>query len=183
MKSLYAIAAACLLAGIGLFGMATAHETVEHGTATMFVHIDPVEPPVAGTLATIFINLTNSEKSFSVRDCDCMLTVAHDKTILLKVVLEASDDPDTFGIKGVPVAFMTAGEYDLTVSGAPKVSSQFTSFDVDYDVDVLPAGSTSTPHSHGSPFLHDLHLLVLWGGIAASTLVVYRERKEIFKRK
>lgn len=165
--------------------LAHAHETVKGSTATMFVHIDPVEPPVVGTPATIFINLTNSEKSFAVKDCDCNLTISHDDTVLLAVPLEASDDPEAFGIKPVPMTFMTEGQYDLTVTGSSKNGVVFQPFTLDEDIDVLPIGTTSQAHSHAdhtSP-LHFLHLALLWGGIAASTLVIYRERKEIFKKK
>ncbi len=185
MKSLYTLALACLVVGGGLFGVAIAHETVKGGTATMFVHIDPTEPAVVGIPATLFINLTNTEKGFLIGNCNCTLTIKHDKKILLAVPLVASVDPDTFGIEGVPVTFMTSGDYDITVHGEPATPGLFAPFDVDYDTDVLAVGmsGTSSEHTHHSPLLHDLHLLVLFGGIGASTVVIYRERKELFGKK
>lgn len=175
-----------LLLVFGLVTIAFAHETTREGTVAMFVHIDPNEQPVVGVPATVFINLTNTEKSFAVKDCSCTLVIAHDDTVLMAVPLEPSDDPEAFGIAGVPVIFVTPGSYDLTVSGTPKVAGLFNPFTIDEDITVVSDGTLGTKsdhHQHGSSVIHFLHFALLWGGIGASTVVIYRERKELFKKK
>lgn len=174
---------------IVLFGFASvacAHETMREGNVAMFVHIDPSEQPIIGVPTTIFINLTNTEKSFAVKECECSLIVAHDDAVLMTVPLEASDDPEAFGIAGVPVTFVTPGSYELTVSGTPKVTGLFDPFSIGEDITVVSDGTLGTKsdhHQHGSSIIHFLHFALLWGSIGASTVVIYRERKEIFKKK
>lgn len=166
-------------------GVVFAHETTTNGSASVFIHIDPDDNPKPGEPATLFIDVRNKEKGFSIENCDCVLTIGQEGTVLSTTSLVPSGDSSTYDVMSVPFTFPKNGTYDIGVDGTPKTPGTFTPFSTDYDVTIgAPTGVSKHDHGEHSSLFHIIHYGLFGGAMILALAIGIREnRKEKMKKK
>lgn len=160
---------------------ALAHETTGSGPTKLFIHLEPNDAPKPGEQATIYPNLTSTEKGFSVSDCDCTMTISKDGQTVLTQKLASSEDKEAFGITPIPFVFPTEGAYDISVTGKPLKAGAFTAFTLDLDAMILTTALMGEmPHGHAmSHGGHMVHYVLFGAAIVGSIgILVAEERKK-----
>ncbi len=153
-----------------------AHEIIDGGTASLLIHIDPDNIAVAKKPTTIHIDLINSEKGFSLEKCNCTLSISQviegeDEKEILSTSLSPANEASDYNVKGVPFTFPDNGEYHINVSGEPTVKNLFTSFEIEVQEKVLPAGTTNTATTSSHAHTHQ-HPKIMLAGTIIFTLVM-----------
>jgi hypothetical protein len=140
----------CLIIFLALcaFGVAKAHDVYQNGTATMVIHFEPGDESIANKPLTLFFDLSNSDKNFSITKCDCTLNITEEGKIILASKLLPAKAGEEFDIQGVPFTFANAGNYSFAISAVPLADGTFTPFSIEGTEDIVPAGIQAQNNSH-----------------------------------
>ncbi|MFZ2621045.1 MAG: hypothetical protein WAX85_00900 [Minisyncoccia bacterium] len=168
----------------------SAHDIAESGTATLLVHIEPGEMAVAGKAVTLYINLENFEKGFSLEKCNCVFTIKQDEKEIFSAPLVPTKTNGEFDAKGIPFTFPNDGEYHLSVRATPITTNLFAPFEVEVHEKALPVG-TVTPlnttiinntyhtHNHAYPRVELAGMLIF---TIVMTYFLFSDNKSLAKQ-
>jgi hypothetical protein len=137
------LSAFCLL--IAPSHTALAHIVASDGDMSVNLHIDPEDYPVINVPQTfVFIYGSPISTAFDARNCVCTMTISERGKILLHKVVPPSNN--YFG--KYSYTFKKSDVYKLQLTGEPKISGQFSPFNVIYNIRVanyVPGESANVP--------------------------------------
>lgn len=141
-----------------------AHESVQSGTISGLLYLDPHGGVVAKSPAVVHVEFTDSTNKFTLATCDCTFTLKDDGQAIgayqsKDTSVQITDNKITF-----PFTFAHPGDYTLDIVATPSATAQFEPFTLHYkDITVVEEGSNGSAFAH---FRHHFwHYLILGGGI------------------
>lgn len=137
----------CLLFSIFLLVFpqhAFAHFPVTDGNITITLHVDPNDDPIPGQPAHLYFlfNFNNPTKKFSIRDCNCIVTVSEEgKQILQQKLLDKNNPHLSVWGANMPIVFPERDVYVISIKGDPVTLGNFKSFNLSWNFRVDTSGS------------------------------------------
>lgn len=137
MKLLMAVV--CCLAVVTSAGVASAHVLKQSNGISAVLHVTPDDKPVTGQPTKLELAFGDTRDAFSLPDCDCRVSIAHDETVVF-----AHPKLQTTGtLSGVATfTFTKPALYDVLIDGHSR-DGAFPDFHLDYDVEVAQGKTTS----------------------------------------
>ncbi|MDB9526821.1 hypothetical protein PN498_12545 [Oscillatoria sp. CS-180] len=124
-----------------------AHEVQIQDDVGATLHIEPNDIPLAGTPTDVWFALTKAGGTLiPLADCECRLTLYDsDQTVVESPDLTPVSAEGLTNIPGAKVTFPDVGAYELVLSGAPQGTTEFSPFELRYEVTVAGrANATAT---------------------------------------
>jgi hypothetical protein len=109
-----------------------AHDLAPDGPIRAVIHIDPLDKPIAEEASTIHIDIVDHEKKFTYENCICTLTISKNHEEIFSTQL----NNDMGHMPVVSYIFPEKNEYELKISGLPKIENAFQPFTLTYKVQV-----------------------------------------------
>jgi len=115
------------------------------------LHIEPNDNPKAGKSSQTWIALTRQGgKLIPLKDCNCQIAVYIKPRVkgsppLLKPALKPISTSQYPGIPGADIVFPKLGNYEIELSGTPKVNANFKPFKLTFPVTVVAGRSVAAP--------------------------------------
>lgn len=141
------VAALCIMVPATTF----AHVLKTDGTIGAVLHVKPDDAPTSKTPITYELSFQDSKGDFSLHDCACSIAFIANGTTIATQKLEAKSAV----VSQNTITFPTAAVYTFQVSGTPKNSATFNSFQLNFIVRV----GGGQADKRGLP-------LLLWVGMA-----------------
>lgn len=138
---------AALLAGLSTVD-AAAHEVQIAEDVGATLHIEPNDIARAGTPTDLWFALTQAGGTMiPLADCDCRLTLYDNAAKAIATPDLSPVSAEGFQeIPGATVTFPDVGSYELVLSGSPAAATQFSPFELRFEVTVASrAAGTSSP--------------------------------------
>jgi hypothetical protein len=92
----------------------------------------PDDAPAAETPVTYELSFRDERGTFSLSDCDCMVSFIRNGTTVETLPLTATSDVISRNV----VTFSKPGVYNFHVTGEPRRGAEFNAFTLDYTVRV-----------------------------------------------
>lgn len=166
MKKIFA----CLTIVIFLFSARSvgAHFLSTDKNIGAVLHVDPGDEPKVGEQTSFFFEFKDKDNNFDPKSCECKFVISENgKSVYEQPLFKNISNPSlTNG--AVFYTFSKKGAYEIKISGKPIVENKFKSFNLRWNLRVVPTESSS--NSKGvktfSFFsLHFIHLIIFGAGV------------------
>lgn len=108
-----------------------AHFIETDGSISVTLHVDPNDNPKPGKQANLYFLFSDTAKEFSLKDCNCFLTVTEqDKQIFRQALTERKSAHLSVWGTYIPFIFPKNDVYHIALSGKPVSQNAFQPFSV-----------------------------------------------------
>lgn len=157
-------------------GVARAHEIIDDGTYSAFLHIDPSDEPEAGVESTLNILISNSAASYNQTDYSNTVSIVLKGKTLKKLKVEQAVFGNAADGKA-KYTFPSIGVYKIELDGH-KIDNPADHFHMSFSTAVNSVGSTSSAavasKTSKTPYVV---LLAVATAIAIGTVVAYSTKQ------
>lgn len=115
---------------------AFAHILKPDGSIGAIMHIDPGDEPIAGQESGFFFEFKDREGKFNPEECDCTFVIEQEGEEIFSQPLFQNNSSPSLTNASVFYTFPKKDIYKVRVSGNPKSTGAFQSFNLEYDIRV-----------------------------------------------
>ncbi len=161
---------------------ALAHQNNVDAGISATLHIDPADQPLVGKEAKFYFVFQDESGTFDIRQCDCSITLSKDGKQVEEHNVQL-EDPSFAALGDQPLltkTFSDEGVYDVQLIGKPKDGAVFSTFTLNYHVQV--GGNSFSLLQHHLVTEHLGHIIIFGGGFIAAIALLVRNHLENRKK-
>lgn len=113
-----------------------AHTSDEEGAATVLMHSEPNDRPLANQKTIIHFQISDSSNNFQLEKCNCSVTISQNNAVLYTNSVIDADSKKSLYNAYSEFVFPKAGTYEVFFSGKPIGEESFEPFEAHFSLNV-----------------------------------------------